>query len=68
MFLFHNFARQSEARTVPNVSSCISPQNTFEFSETGLNPKFMVGKLKMRNQNIDFPHLKVEPILPTSTC
>ena len=30
IFLFHNFARQSEAPTVPNVSSCISPQNTFE--------------------------------------
>ena len=65
-FLFHIFARQSEAPTIPNVSSCISPQNAFEFAEKGLNPKFRTGKLTMRYQNVNLPHLKVEPILPTS--
>ena len=65
-FLFHNFARQSEAPAVPYVSSCISPQNIFESNSKGLNPKFWTGKLKMRNQNVDIPHVKVEPILPTS--
>ena len=68
IFIFHNFARQSEAPTVPNVSSCIPPQNTFEFDSKGLNPKFKSRKLKIRNRNVDLPHLKVEPILPTSTC
>ena len=66
IFLFHNFARQSEAPTVPNVSSCISPQNTFESNAKGLNPKFLTGKLKVRNRNVDLPYLKAEPILTTS--
>ena len=67
-FLFHNFASQSEEPTVPNVSSCVSPQNTFESNAKGLNPKFLTRKLRMRNRNVDLPHVKVEPILPTSRC
>ena len=47
-FLFHNIARQSEAPTVPNVSSSISPQNTFESNAKGLNPKFSSRKLKIK--------------------